>query len=269
MASRSRVADILIKANVVDELQLRSARAQHDQWGGRLAKVIADMGLADEDRIADAIAQAMGLKRVQLGSAKDPGALAKLDAAFCEQHAVFPVQLTNNGKSLMLAMADPSDLEAMDMAAGRARSRVNPVVAGETEIMNAIARCYRGAEGMAPRPSRARAAVKAPAESDEAELKITDLNGNTVMKMNPYLGEGQDAGAATDPGGGGGSADVLDQLLTGRSTAAPALTAEERQRLDNLRTNQDRSAKVLRAVMELLMEKGYTTQKELVARLKP
>ena len=36
MPSRSRVADILLKAKVIDELQLRSARAQHEQWGGRL-----------------------------------------------------------------------------------------------------------------------------------------------------------------------------------------------------------------------------------------
>src|SRR6185295_6114981 len=113
MSSRSRVGDFLLKANVIDELQLRSARAQHAQWGGRLGKLIAEMGLADEDRIADAIAQAMKVPREQIGSARDPGALAKLDAAFCEQHAVFPVRLDNNGKSLVLAMADPSDLEVM------------------------------------------------------------------------------------------------------------------------------------------------------------
>src|SRR5262245_53383484 len=118
MPSRSRVGDILLKAGVIDELQLRSARARHGQWGGRLGKVIADMGLADEDLIAGTVAGAMKLPRAQLGAAREAAALAKLDAAFCEQHAVFPVQLTNNGKTLVLAMADPSDLEAMDMSSG-------------------------------------------------------------------------------------------------------------------------------------------------------
>src|SRR3954469_10632153 len=157
MSSRSRVGDFLLKAGVIDELQLRSARATHAQWGGRLGKVIADMGLAGEDQIADAIGQAMKVPREQIGSARDLGALAKLDAAFCEQHAVFPVRVDN--KSLVLAMADPSDLEVMDMASGRARSRVKTVVASETEIMSAIARCYRGVEATSPRPSRARQAV--------------------------------------------------------------------------------------------------------------
>src|SRR5262245_8302371 len=121
MSSRSRVGDFLLKAKVIDELQLRAARATHDQWGGRLGKVIADMGMVAEDQIAETISQAMKLPREQLGAARDPGALAKLDAAFCEQHAIFPVRLDN--KSLVLAMADPTDLGAMDMASGRARSR--------------------------------------------------------------------------------------------------------------------------------------------------
>src|SRR4051812_23891575 len=204
MSSRSRVGDFLIRASVIDDLQLRSALAQHAQWGGRLGKVIADMGLVDEDDIAQAISSAMKVPREQIGSARDPGALAKLDAAFCEQHAVFPVRLDNNGKSLVLAMADPSDMEVMDMAARRAPSRVKVVVAGETEIMAAIARCYRGAEGLSPRPSRARQAMQLAEASDE--VKITDMNGNTVMKVNPALAE---AAAATDPSSSG-AGDLLD-----------------------------------------------------------
>jgi len=272
MSSRSRVGDFLLKAGVIDDLQLRSARAQHAQWGGRLGKLISDMGLADEDRIADAVAEAMKVPREQIGAARDVGALAKLDAGFCEEHAVFPVRLDNNGKSLVLAMADPSDLEVMDMAAGRARSRVKPVVASETEIMNAIARCYRGATAQPAGVSRARQAVQAAEDDGSGEMKITDMAGNTVMKANPALSAAE-AAAATDPSSSGprgaAAASLLDELLTGR--AAPqlkGLTPEERQRLDNLRTNQDRSGKALRAVIELLKEKGYTTQKELAARLK-
>jgi len=273
MSSRSRVGDFLLKAGVIDDLQLRSARAQHAQWGGRLGKLISDMGLADEDRIADAIAQAMKVPREQIGSARDVGALAKLDAGFCEEHAVFPVRLDNNGKSLVLAMADPSDLEVMDMSAGRARSRVKPVVASETEIMNAIARCYRGASAPPSGVSRARQAVRAAEQDDgSGEMKITDMAGNTVMKANPALSAAE-ASAATDPSSSGprgpAAASILDELLTGRpAPQLRGLTPEEQQRLDNLRANQDRSGKALRAVIELLKEKGYTTQKELAARLK-
>ena len=56
--------------------------------------------------------------------------------------------------------------------------------------------------------------------------------------------------------------------LPGRAPPAPSLTPEEQRRLTELRANQERSGKALRAVMELLKEKGFTTQKELLARLK-
>ncbi|HYO71337.1 MAG TPA: hypothetical protein VEU33_35190, partial [Archangium sp.] len=45
-APRNRIGEILVKARVIDEMQLRSALAQHDQWGGRLSRIITDMGIA-------------------------------------------------------------------------------------------------------------------------------------------------------------------------------------------------------------------------------
>src|SRR3712207_1224735 len=115
MAFKTRVGDILVKAKVIDDLQLRSAMAQHDQWGGRLGKVIADMGISDEDTNADAISRATGSPRISLGSiTRDVAAMGKIDVTFAEQRAVFPVQLKDNGKVLVLAMADPTDLEVLD-----------------------------------------------------------------------------------------------------------------------------------------------------------
>src|SRR4051812_38027466 len=106
MAQKSRLGDILVKAKVLDELQLRSALATYDQWGGRLGKVISEMGLADEETIADAVSRHAGALRMRLGNlTRDPAALAKIDVAFAEQKAVFPVQLKDNGKTLVLAMA--------------------------------------------------------------------------------------------------------------------------------------------------------------------
>jgi hypothetical protein len=288
MPPRSRVADILLKAKVVDDLQMRSAMAQHDQWGGRLGKIVADMGLADEDQIADAIASAARLPRVQLGHLpKDPGALAKLDVTFCEQKAVFPVQLKDNGKTLVVAFADPTDLDLNDACASRARARISPAVATETEIMHAISRLYRGVEPRgAPATPRARQAVQASSSSSDAgeeEFKITDMSGKTMMTASPYVGD-PDAAAVTDPtlsgprdvpappapaGAGASAGDILDEILAGVPQAVTdGLTSEEWQRLEKVRGNQDKSAKILQAVMDLLKEKGYTTQKELAARLK-
>lgn len=273
MAFKSRVGDILLKAKVIDELQLRSAMAQHDQWGGRLGKVIADMGLADEDTIADAICQATGAPRLQLGHLqRDQAALSKLDVTFAEQKMVFPVQLKENGKLLVLAMADPTDLEVLDQAQMRVRARIQIAVASESEIHNAILRYYRNMDPAAIEAPRARKAVKRASDGadDEDDFKIVDMSGKTVMKrladIDPSLANavpGAD-GAAANPTQN--AANILEEILSG---PADTLGSEELARLESVRVNQEKSAKILRALMELLTEKGYLTPRDLQSRVKP
>lgn len=279
MASRSRVGEILLKAKVLDELQLRSARAQHDQWGGRLGKIVADMGLADEDTITAAIAKSSGLQQVQLGHLqKDQNALSRLDVKFAEQHAVFPMSLKDNGKTLVLAMADPTDLELMDAVASKARARIQPVVAGEREIQHAILRYYKNQDPAAVEAPRARQAVRRATQEVETagddgdEFKIVDISGKTMIK---HLGDLEGAPAATEPAQSAVSqafsaGDLLDEMFGG---AAPSvdpsgLSAEELQRLESLRVNQEKSGVIVRAVLQLLVEKGYATPKELAAKVK-
>ncbi|WP_257452284.1 GspE/PulE/PilB domain-containing protein [Archangium lipolyticum] len=272
-APRNRIGEILVKARVIDEMQLRSALAQHDQWGGRLSRIVTDMGLAAEDTLTEAIAQGLGVQRVQLGTAKDPGALAKLDVTFAEQKGVFPVALRDNGKTLVLAMADPSDLQTIDQVAARSRTRVIPMVAGDREIENAIMRHYRNME-----PSLTPTGMRRDKPSgDEDEFKIVDMSGKTVRKsladISPKLAEEnaqrQAAAAATPrPGGGASAADLLDEILSASPAPAEVFSPEEMQRLQTVQVNQEKSSKILRALLELLLEKGAIQQRELAARMR-
>jgi hypothetical protein len=270
-APRNRIGEILVKARVIDEMQLRSALAQHDQWGGRLSRIVTDMGLAAEDTITEAIAQGLGMQRVQLGTAKDPGALAKLDVVFAEQKGVFPVALRDNGKTLVLAMADPSDLQTIDQVAARSRTRVIPMVAGDREIENAIMRHYRNMEpSLTPTGTR-----RDKPSGDEDEFKIVDMSGKTVRKsladISPKLAEEnaqRQATAASRPGGGASAADLLDEILSASPAPAEVFSPEEMQRLQAVQVNQEKSSKILRALLELLLEKGALQQKELAARMR-
>jgi Type II secretion system (T2SS), protein E, N-terminal domain len=256
----SRIGEVLVKARVIDELQLRSAIAQHDAWGGRLAHVISEMGLAEEERIVDTIARALRVQRVRLGNLpKDPGALSKLDVTFAESTGVFPVQLRENGKVLLLAMADPSDLETLDEVSRRSRARVLPYIAGEREIRNAIARHYRGQEPNAS-AGRSRSSEVAP---DAEEFKIVDMSGNTVVKAIADIVPP----AEVRSGAPSSASDLLDEILSG-SPPESVFTEEELQRLHTVQVNQEKSAKIVRAVMELLLEKGVLSAGALRSRLK-
>jgi hypothetical protein len=278
-APRNRIGEVLVKARVIDEMQLRSALAQHDQWGGRLSRIISDMGIVTEDAMTQAISQGMGVQRVQLGNLqKDPGALAKLEVGFAEQKGVFPVALRDNGKTLVLAMADPSDLQTIDQVAARSRTRVVPMVAGDREIEHAILRHYRNQEPNVTHSAHSTRRDSA-GQADADEFKIVDISGKTVMKnisdIAPRLAEqnareqAAAAAAAARPSGGGSSAaDLLDEILSTSPSPSAVFSPEEMQRLEAVKLNQEKSSKILRALLQLLLEKGMLQQKELAARMR-
>jgi len=283
-APRNRIGEILVKARVIDEMQLRSALAQHDQWGGRLTRIIADMGIAKEDTLTEAIAQGLGMQRVQLGTAKDVGALAKLDVGLAEQKGVFPVSLRDNGKTLVLAMADPTDLQTIDQVAARSRTRVIPVVAGDREIQNAILRHYRNQDPSvthsshsAPSRSSSASGSSSSSSGDEEEFKVVDMSGKTVVKaiadIAPNMARENARQAAAPapsrPGGTSSATDMLDEILSASPSPAEVFSPEEMQRLQAVQANQEKSSKILRALLELLLEKGMLQQRELAARMRP
>jgi len=265
---RNRIGELLVKARVIDELQLRSALARHDQWGGRLSRVVTDMGLATEETVLSAIAQGTGTQRFHLGNlTRDAGALAKVDVTTCENKGIFPVGLKDNGKTLVLAMADPTDLNTVDQVAARARARVQVVVASDREIEHAILRHYRGQEPvMSTRYTGEEQQTPEEAFGTD-EFKVVDMSGKTVVKRIADIAPPPEE--PTNPAASPVSAgDLLDEILAGGSPANAGLTPEEMQRLEAVRVNQEKSSKILRALLELLLEKGALAQKELAARIR-
>ncbi|RKG72087.1 general secretion pathway protein GspE [Corallococcus exercitus] len=281
--SRNRIADILVKARVIDELQLRSALASLDQWGGRVSRVVADLGLASEETITQAICQGLGMPRVQLGNlTKDAAALSRVDVGLAEQKGIFPVQLKDNGKTLVLAMSDPTDLATLDQVAARSRARVVPMVAGDREIEHAILRHYRGQEPVEkkrfkPDTNKQQDAGELP---EEEEFKVVDMSGKTVVKR---ISDIVDPNAAPPPAApapraapapasaaasaGSSASDILDEILAGGSPTSE-WTEEDLARLQTVQQNQEKSSKILRALLELVFEKGAVQQRELAARMR-
>jgi hypothetical protein len=201
-----RWSEVLMKAGLVDELQIRSATAKVGKWGGRLPRVLAEMGAADEDQMTEVLAKSLGVQMVHLGGVqKDPNALKALGAPFCEEHLVFPVSLRD--RKLTLAMADPTEMQVTDEAASRARARVYVVMASESQIRVAIARHFHN-----------------------QELQLPPVRRPTL--------------------------DPAPDEPSARETSPVTLSPEELHRLRAAYENQAKVSSILRAVTELLIEKG-------------
>src|SRR4051812_39998966 len=111
--------------------------------GGHVVQQIAELGYATEGTVARAVSVELGLPRIDLSiTPPEPAAIALLDARLCGDRFLLPVALRENGELLWLAMADPTDQEALGIVRRRTQKRVRPAVAGPTEILRAVRTLY-------------------------------------------------------------------------------------------------------------------------------
>ncbi|MEW5738527.1 MAG: hypothetical protein AB1938_06345 [Myxococcota bacterium] len=243
----NRVAEILKKAGLVDELQLRSAMARLEQWGGRLTGVLADMGMVDGEQVAETLAKALKLPTAHLGMVpKDGGALARIDATYCTEHGIFPVSLKD--RVFTLAMADPTEIDVIDHVAAKAGARVSVVVASEAEISAAIARHYYGqatrkGDNLARRAFTSEVPAMGGLELDASSPPppSSKTEGPPVLRRTPSANT------------------MLDEMFDEAAEKATegGFTEAELQRLESARVNQEKASAILRALEALLAEKGY------------
>lgn len=260
----TRLKDQLLKAKVVDELQMRSALAHLEQWGGRLPAVLVEMGFCDEEELTTKLGEILRLPTMHLGMVHhDKGALSKVEPEFCDEHGVFPVNL--QGRTATVAMADPTAVDTIDLLAAKLNARVQVAVAGESEIRNAINKHYRGLAAAA-QPNRARTAFT-------AEVPVASSSAPRAAPPPSVVGEDEielDTSAPPEPGAApaGPSRDwmnrppsantMLDEFFDeGAEAKTEGFTPEELKRLEAARDNQLKTAAILRALQSLLTEKGY------------
>src|SRR5690606_30196109 len=109
----------------------------------RLGEALLRLGMVDEDQVADALAAQLGLERIEIAETRpDPMAVDRLPARLAERHGELPLRIEND--TLVLAVADPTDLVALDdvrLAVG-VRS-VRPVVGAATQVEAARRKAYR------------------------------------------------------------------------------------------------------------------------------
>jgi hypothetical protein len=138
------VIELLVKIQIIDERQHDAVMSRSKSTtGGHVVQQIAEMGYATEGTVARAISVELGLPRIELAmTPPEPAALALLDARTCADRFVLPVALRENGELLWLAMADPTDQEALGVVRRKTQKRVRPAVAGPTEILRSVRTLY-------------------------------------------------------------------------------------------------------------------------------
>ena len=139
---RQRLGTILVSNGLITEDQLTEALQTKHETGERLGQVIIRLGMVDEEALARSLAAQHGLEFLNLGAQPpNPTAVRLLPERYAAQHKAFPVRFLQGG-SILVAVADPTDVVALDVIKLATGSTVQLAVATATDIDACIARVY-------------------------------------------------------------------------------------------------------------------------------
>src|SRR5262245_38184938 len=141
-ASR-RLGDVLVAQGLLTQDGLARAIAAQKGTSERLGSVLLRLNLLDEERLLGSLSRQYGVPSIALSQlAIDAEALGLVPAQIAKKHDVLPIKRVGN--MLTLAMADPTDVFALDNVAFMTNLQVLPLVASEMAIREAIGRHYEG-----------------------------------------------------------------------------------------------------------------------------
>ena len=176
---RKRLGDLLLESGRLTPDQLDRGLSLQKKTGDRLGKILIDLGYMTEESMMAILAYQLGLIQVDLADMAGASELTALvPLSLAERYHVVPVR--KEGRKLILAMVDPTNFFAMDDIRMATGCEVEPVIAAEKDIYQAIHQAYGVRERVEQAVQRLRAnernepAVAAPAEESTPVVSIVN-----------------------------------------------------------------------------------------------
>jgi type IV pilus assembly protein PilB len=136
-----RLGELLLKAQLLTQDQLTKALEEQKAVGGRLGEVLQRLGFVSEEDIIECLSHQFGVPSINLRHFEIDEVVAKIISVdLARKYNVIPVNKT--GATLTVAMADPTNIFAMDEITFMTGYRVEPVVASEDAIRDAVDRYF-------------------------------------------------------------------------------------------------------------------------------
>ncbi len=137
----AKLGEILVRENLITTQQLREALEYQRSSGGRLGSNLIKMGFLSEEIITAVLSRQYGVPSVNLEMFRiDADVINLIPQETAQKYAVLPISKV--GATLTLAMADPTNVFAMDDIKFMTGLTVEPVVVSEASVLQSIAKYY-------------------------------------------------------------------------------------------------------------------------------
>jgi type IV pilus assembly protein PilB len=143
--ANDRIGEILVRESIISAEQLRQAQSDTRNSGKRLAYSLARLGILGEKELTEFMARQYGVPSISLSEFEiDPEVIQLIPKEVAQKHTVLPVQRA--GSTLIVAMADPANIYAIDDLKFLTGLNIEPVVTTDAAIEEAIVRYYEQPE---------------------------------------------------------------------------------------------------------------------------
>src|SRR3954466_3040023 len=172
-----RIGDLLLKEKRITADQLQQALNHQKANGGKLGYNLVKLGIVKDDEITALLSKQYGVPSINLTQFEiDPAVIKLIPAETAHKYQIVP--LSRAGATLTIAMTDPTNVFAMDDIKFMTGYNVEPVVASETAVSEAITRYYPANAAPARMP-----AAEPKKKKDPVAQQAANLNNAATLEM--------------------------------------------------------------------------------------
>ncbi len=143
----SNLGELLIQEKLLDAEQLRSAVDYHKRNDVGIGSAIVSLGYLSEEEMAQALSRQLGYPYINLDQFEVyPDVISLIPVEIAKKYLIMPIHRIRS--FLTLAMVDPTDLDIIEDIRFRTGLSIQPVIASESGIMNAISKYYGSSDAL-------------------------------------------------------------------------------------------------------------------------
>jgi type IV pilus assembly protein PilB len=186
-AGNDRLGDILIREGLITREQLLTALSEQKSTGHRLGFVLVKLGLVQELEVTKVLARQYRMPAVDLSRFEvDQKVLKMVPADFALKYILLP--LKREGRTLTVAMADPTNTGVLDDLKFITRYDLFPVIAGEYTLRNLLEKHYESSDQqlqtlLKDMEAMGDSDVEVVAEEEEEAATQAQINDAPVVKL--------------------------------------------------------------------------------------
>jgi len=143
----SNLGELLLKEKLLNTEQLKSAEEYQKQNDVAMGSALVSLGLVSEEEMAQALSRQLGYPYINLDQFEVyPDVINLIPVEIAQKYLIMPIHRIRS--FLTLAMVDPTDLDVIEDIRFRTGLSIQPVIASETGIVNAIEKYYGSSDSL-------------------------------------------------------------------------------------------------------------------------